>query len=60
MILTPVTLWKDFEGDLPLEAEVVTERIEDGCVDREVRFSGRRTEEGRVRIWALYTVPEGL
>ena len=59
-ILTPVTLWKDFEGDLPLEAEVISERIEDGCIDREVRFSGRRSEEGRVRIWARYTVPEGL
>lgn len=58
-ILTPVTLWKDFDETLPLEDETLSEREEDGICLREVAFSGRRTAEGRVRIYAQYFFPAG-
>ncbi len=58
-ILTPVTLWKDFDTDLPLEEAVVSERETDSAVVREVAFSGRKTDGGeRVRICATYTTPK--
>ena len=31
MILTPVTLWKDFDATLPLNEETISEREEDGA-----------------------------
>ena len=58
-ILTPVTLWKDFDDSLPLDEEILSERVEEGAVVREVEFSGRKTAQGRVRISATYVTPEG-
>ena len=34
MILTPVTLWKDFDATLPLNEEAISEREEDGKIGR--------------------------
>lgn len=59
MILTPVTLWKDFDETLPFDEVTLLETAEDGMLVREFRFSGRRTKEGRVSIFARYTRPEG-
>ncbi len=58
-ILTPVTLWKDFDDTLPLEEEVLSETREKHYVAKEVRFSGRETGAGRVGIYARYTYPTG-
>lgn len=58
--LTPVTLWKDFDDSLPLEAEVLSEERKDGAVFREVRFSGRAVAKSRVRIYAQYAFPDGV
>ena len=59
MILTPVTLWKDFDATLPLNEETISEREEDGIVFRDVYFYGRQTEKGRVKIYAQYVFPAG-
>lgn len=58
-ILTPVTLWKDFDCTFPLFEEVVSETVENGIVSREVFFKGRQTRKGRVKIYAKYVFPEG-
>ena len=59
-ILTPVTLWKDFDDTLPFDDEVLLEWTQDGAVVRELAFSGRKTASGRVRIHATYVFPEGV
>lgn len=58
MILTPVTLWKDFDATLPLNEEIVSEREEGGAVYREVYFYGRQTQKGQVKIYAQYVFPK--
>lgn len=57
MILTPITLWKDFDGSLPLNEQTVWEERSDGVVSRGVRFDGRQTETGRIKIYAEYFYP---
>ena len=58
-ILTPVTLWKDFDDTLPLEAETLAGTECGNAVVQEVFFSGRKTAKGRVRIYAQYVFPKG-
>ncbi len=58
-ILTPITLWKDFDDTLPPEAEVVGEREEGDVLHRTLFFRGRQTEGGRVKIFAHFFVPKG-
>lgn len=57
-ILTPVTLWKDFDCSLPLNEEIVGEWRENGAVFRDVYFYGRKTARGRVKIYAQFAFPE--
>ncbi len=58
-ILTPVTLWRDFDDELPLDGEMIFEVKEENVIKRQVYFSGRQTKEGRVRIYAeLYSPGE--
>ncbi len=54
-----MTLWKDFDESLPLDEEVLSEAREEDHFVRDVRFSGRETGAGRVRIYARYTFPAG-
>lgn len=56
--LTPVTLWKDFDDTLPLEVMTLSERNEDGIIQRDIRFLGRRAGDRRVNIYAKYVFPE--
>ncbi len=58
-ILTPVTLWKDFDDALPLCEEIVGETQEDGITVRDVCFYGRQVGEERVKIYARYSFPAG-
>lgn len=53
-ILTPVTLWKDFDDSLPLDESVIREFKLDNILYREVYFSGRETGGGRPRIYAMH------
>ena len=59
-ILTPITLWKDFDDTLPLNEEFLSERELEGAVMRDVYFLGRQTEYGRVKIYGKYYTPNGL
>lgn len=56
--LTPVTLWKGFDDTLPLEVMTLSERNEDGIIQRDIRFLGRRAGDRRVNIYAKYVFPE--
>ncbi len=58
-ILTPITLWKDFDDSLPLDEETLSEREEGGAVVRDLYFYGRQTKTGRVKIYAQYYSPAG-
>ncbi len=56
-ILTPITLWKDFDDTLPLNERILSEELEEGIVHRKIIFEGRQTKNGRVRIFAHYYFP---
>lgn len=47
-LLTPLTLWKDFDSSLPVNEDVTEEYTHDGVLYKSVNFSGRQTENGRV------------
>ncbi|MGN0806542.1 MAG: hypothetical protein ACI4MC_05840 [Candidatus Coproplasma sp.] len=53
MILTPVSLWKDFNNELSCEVLSCENRIKDGIKYEYVTFSGRTTEAGRVSIYGI-------
>ncbi len=58
-ILTPITLWKDFDPSLPFEEEPLFEEQRKICTLRDFTIGGRQTEKGRVRIYMRsYTPPE--
>lgn len=56
-ILTPSTLWNDFDDTLELCAEEEAISSENGMRLNRVRFSGRETGKGRVRIFANFALP---
>lgn len=56
-ILTPISLWKDFDDSLDLAPEILEERQKDGVIFRETCFSGRQTETGRVRVYGVEVRP---
>lgn len=56
-ILTPITLWSDFDDSLPLDAETVRENAQEGMVSARVRFGGRAVGSERVRISAVFARP---
>lgn len=53
-IFSPQMLWKDFNCDLPLKEDVITEDTFEDIVYREVYFSGREVGESRVRIFGVF------
>ena len=53
-ILTPISLWSDFDLTLPLKESKINV-VPLGIADYNyVYFSGRQTETGRPRIYGLY------
>lgn len=56
-ILTPTTLWSDFDDGLPLQESVLGERTEGKVRLRTVRFAGRAVGDARVDIFARYAEP---
>ena len=56
-ILTPVTLWNDFDDSLPANATVLDEQADDKCVVRAIRFYGRAVGDERVNIFARVACP---
>ena len=57
-ILTPVSLWKNFDDGLDTEAEVISEKSADGIKTQYLYFYGRDTGEGRVKIYAAFACAE--
>lgn len=53
-ILTPLTLWQDFDDTLPLKEAVIKTLPIGGADFNYIYFSGRQAENGRVRIYGLY------
>ena len=58
-ILTPITLWSDFDDSLPIQCTVLEEREEDGVLLRKLRCFGRDVGGVRVNIFAVYCAPAG-
>ena len=56
-ILTPVTLWSDFNDQLPLEEEVIEETEKEKAKISYIAYSGRAIGSERVRIAALFARP---
>ena len=56
-ILTPITLWSDFDDSLPMQCTVLEEREEDGLLYRKLRYFGRDVGGVRVNIFAAYCAP---
>lgn len=52
-ILTPLSLWKNFNDSLPLNAVTVGEKTEDGVKYEYLKFEGRDTGSGRVIIYSV-------
>ena len=59
-ILTPISLWQDFDASLPLQPEIVEERETDGILYRETTFWGRQTKQNRVQIYGVEVRPVGV
>ena len=53
IIYTPVTLWEGFAPELPIREEKTAEYEREGIVYSKIRFEGRQTAEGKVKIFAL-------
>lgn len=58
-ILTPVSLWSDFDASLPPRESIAGEMRMDNLKFSDVYFSGRETACGRVRIFGTTCVLEG-
>ena len=52
-ILTPITLWKDFEINAIPQAEIVFEKKEGDVEFKKIYLDGRVTSEGQVKIFAI-------
>ena len=57
-ILTPITLWNDFDETQPLESTVLGTQIVNGITCSRVRFYGRIVGTERVSILAYCAIPE--
>lgn len=58
MILTPISLWKDFSGRCNGEAASCENLSKDGIKYEYVTFYGRNTEEGKVLIYGVIASDE--
>lgn len=47
-------MWKDFDDSLPLEAVISGKKTLGGVRYEYVSFSGRKTEDGRVRVFGVF------
>lgn len=51
--LTPLSLFADFDGSLPLDATVLKTESEDGIKYEYITFGGRQSKMGRVKVFAV-------
>lgn len=59
MIVSAVSLWKKFKLKTPLDASEWGIEEKDGKIFSHVSFSGHRTTDGVVRIYAQFSRPKG-
>lgn len=52
-IITPNLLFKDFTIDAPVEAESISKTTENGIIREEFYLSGKKTQDGQVKIYAI-------
>lgn len=57
-IITPTSLWSDFDDTLDLCAEKLSEESRNGIKFAEVTFLGRETGAGRVKVYGVYAFDE--
>ncbi|MDE7087254.1 MAG: hypothetical protein K2O67_03575, partial [Clostridia bacterium] len=57
-ILTPISLWKNFNDTLEVMPVTLGERVDDGIKFEYVNFSGRDTGMGRVTVYGVLAVKE--
>lgn len=53
-ILTPISLWSNFDVSLDIKAEIKSEVISQGVKIEKITFLGRDTGNGRVKIAAAF------
>jgi len=53
-ILTPLSIWGQFDDSLDTNAEIISATETDGVVVERVTFMGRNTDDGRVKIAAAF------
>ena len=53
-ILTPVSLWKNFDDSLPADEHILIEKTDGGQKIQYLNFYGRETGAGRVKIYAAF------
>ena len=53
-ILTPLSLWGQFDDSFDTNAEIISATETDGVVVERVSFFGRNTDDGRVKIAAAF------
>lgn len=58
-ILTPITLWGNFDDSQPIQCTVLEEETHGRNIFRKLRYFGRDVEGERVNIFALYEAPVG-
>lgn len=59
-ILTPLSLWKNFDDSLDTAAEVISEKSAEGIKTQYLNFYGRDTGAGRVKIYAVFAENENV
>ena len=57
-ILTPATIWTEFDDTLETNSEKVSAKTVDGIVYESLYFYGRDTGEGRVKIFGVFAYNE--
>lgn len=53
-IITPLTLWNNFDDSLDVAAIKLDEKVSDGIKFEYASFLGRETGEGRVKVYGVY------
>ncbi len=59
-ILTPTTLWNDFDDTLDLSAVTIGIKRDRGVKFERVNFLGRETGEGRVKVFGIFASSESV
>ena len=57
-ILTPSTLWNDFDDSLEVHPVTLCEKVVGGVRFESISFLGRETGDGRVKIFGVFACDE--